>query len=257
MGGWVHMYVGWCIHGCVHKCEELLGWRVTPCRNCFLFYVINLLRSQRFGSSFCCRLQVNGWQKPNPLASDLRLYDVHNTQTMVKLNKRQFSLLVECIEETGADNWFTSSVDWPTDPGRRKRQPHAASSWESWLEQLHRSESWARPTTKLSARGSSPAHRTLVITCLTVSWTARKRTRDGRELRSEQDLPTLLQTTYKLHHLKHSENIRLDGGIILKWILKRKRLMSWIGFIWSREQRWDLVNTVIKCLGSTRAGQFH
>jgi len=44
------------------------------------------------------------------------------------------------------------------------------SSWGSQLEQtstteLYRSERWARPTTQPTARGSSPAHRILVITC--------------------------------------------------------------------------------------------
>jgi hypothetical protein len=49
---------------------------------------------------------------------------------------------------------------------------------------------------------------------------------DGRSMRSELWLRNLKRKN-------HSEDMGVDG-IILKWILEKKRVMVWTGFIWLR-----------------------
>jgi len=60
-----------------------------------------------------------------------------------------------------------------------------------------------------------------------------------------------------LRERDHFKDIRIDGKIILNWILKKlDRDLDWIVWAQDRIKGWDLANTVMKRRVSQNAGIF-
>ena len=60
--------------------------------------------------------------------------------------------------------------------------------------------------------------------------------------------------TYEEEH--HSEDLRVDGMIILKWLLNRVKVTEWINFAQDTVRGWALLENGKKLSGSTQCHQF-